>query len=290
MREIFLSYRRADTAGHAGRLADAVDARFGRGTVFRDVASIDAGSDFVHAIEGALTRARVVLALVGNTWATETTPSGTRRIDDPEDFVRLELATAFKQRVPVLPVLVEGARMPAEDALPPDLAPLARLQALELSEDRWAYDTGRLMEAIVRVGRLTPAAGAGNRRRLLGYAAGGLLVAAIASGAWVARRPRASGIEGVWRLPSGSFWTVWKDGDAYRVEETHYQSREVWRRGTGRVEGEGRFVVELVPVFEAPERYRWRYELKVAADGRVLAGSVREMPADRQGTVTLERQ
>jgi hypothetical protein len=292
VRDIFLSYRRADAAGHAGRLTDVLEGRLGPGTVFRDVASIDGGTDFVHAIEKALAAARVAVVLIGNTWATETAPDGTRRLDDPRDFVRLEIATALRQGLPVVPVLVEGAQMPAESTLPADLKPLARLQAVELSEGRWEYDTGRLVDTIARVAKLEPkrpiTRGAS---RGIWYALAALTLAATIGGAWFALRPPpAPMLEGVWKLPSGSFWTVWKDGAGYRVEETHYESKQVWKRGTGEAQGGEGFVVELAPVFDDPRRYRYRYELKLAAEGKLLAGNVRETVTGRQGTVTLVRQ
>jgi hypothetical protein len=292
VREIFLSYRRADTSGHAGRLTDVLEARFGRGAVFRDIEAIDGGTDFVHAIEQALAGARTVLVLIGNTWASETAPDGTRRLDDPRDFVRVEIATALAAGLPVVPVLVEGAQMPGEDRLPPDLQGLARRQAVELSEARWEYDTGRLVETVARVARLAPRGGRRPHRRrglLLGLAALGL--AAALGGVWYAARPRpAPALEGVWQLPTGSFWTVRRDGAGYRVEETHYESKQVWRRGTGAARGADAFVVELDPVFEQPGRARFRYDLTLAADGTILAGTIRETMSGREERVTLVRK
>jgi hypothetical protein len=293
LRDIFLSYRRADTAGHAGRLTDALEASFGPGTVFRDVGSIDAGADFVHAIEKALAGARVVLVLIGNTWATETGPDGTPRLDDPRDFVRLEIATALAKGLPVVPVLVEGAQMPDARALPADLERLARLQAVELSEGRWAYDTARLVDTITRVAKLEPLGGStrGGRRGSL-YALAGVVLAAAIGGAWYALRPPPAPppppLEGVWKLPSGNTWTVWKDGAVYRVEETHVESKQVWKRGTGSVQGADGFIVDLDLVFDK-DRVKYRYELRIAAEGKVLAGSVRDLVSGRQGQVTLVR-
>jgi TIR domain len=291
VRDIFLNYRRADTAGHAGRLTDLLDARFGRGTVFRDVESIDGGTDFVHAIQRAVGSARLMLVLIGNTWTTETAPDGTRRLDDPEDFVRLEIATALRQGLPVLPVLVEGAQMPAERDLPPDLKPLARVQAVELTEGRWQYDTAHLVETIARLAP-TEAMRRRVRRISLGirYLLASTLLAVAIAGAWYALRPSAAAsLEGVWMLPSGSFWTVWKDGANYRVAETHYESRQVWRRGTGSTQAGGVFVVELDPVFEPSDRRQYHYELRTKSDGKMLTGTIRETVQGREGSITLVR-
>ncbi|MCG6875228.1 MAG: toll/interleukin-1 receptor domain-containing protein [Betaproteobacteria bacterium] len=292
MRDIFLNYRRADTAGHAGRLTDLLDARFGRGTVFRDVESIDGGTDFVQAIQRAVGSARLMLVLIGNTWTTETTHDGTRRLDDPDDFVRLEIATALRHGLPVLPVLVEGAQMPTEGELPEDLKPLARVQAVELTEARWQYDTGRLVDAIARIAPVEPRRRRGERvSRGIRYLLAAALVAAAIGGAWYVLGPSsAASLEGVWNLPTGSFWTVWKDGASYRVEETHHESKQVWRRGTGRMQDGDAFVVDLDPVFEPPGRHHFHYELNLAAEGRMLAGTVRETVKGGEERITLVRQ
>jgi len=292
VRDIFLNYRRADTSGHAGRLSDLLDARFGRDAVFRDVESIDGGTDFVYAIQQAVGSARLMLVLIGNTWATETTPAGARRLEDPEDFVRLEIATALRQGVPVIPVLVEGAQFPAERDLPGDLKPLARVQAVELTEARWQYDTERLVEAIRRVAPLEP----GRRRtgrvsRGTWYlVAAALLAVAIGVGWYALRLPPAARIEGVWALPGGSYWTVSKGGTNYRVEETHYESKQVWRRGTGNLEDGDEFVVDLDPVFEPPGQHQYRYKLRLHAQGTMLAGTVRETVSGGVARITLIRQ
>jgi hypothetical protein len=260
--------------------------------VFRDVGSIDAGADFVHAIEKALAGARVVLVLIGNTWATETGQDGNPRLGDPRDFVRLEIATALAQGLPVVPVLVEGAQMPDARALPADLERLSRLQAVELSENRWEYDIGRLVETIARVAKLEPTAGPGRTgRRGLWFALAGIVLAAALGGGWYALRPPPPPpppLEGVWKLPSGNTWTVWKEGAVYRVEETHVESKQVWKRGTGSVQGADAFVVDLDLVFDR-NSVKYRYELRIAAEGKVLAGTVRDLVSGRQGQVTLVR-
>lgn len=152
---IFISYRREDTAGHAGRLYDRLADHFGNNRVFMDVAGIEAGVDFVEAIESAVSSCDVLLVMLGRGWLTATAPTGARRLDDPNDFVRIEMATALKRNVRVIPVLVEGATLPPADALPDDLKPLARRQAVELRDSRWDADVEALIVVIEKV--LTPA-------------------------------------------------------------------------------------------------------------------------------------
>jgi cellulose biosynthesis protein BcsQ len=145
---IYISYRREDTSGFAGLLYDALSSRFGPERVFTDVATLSPGVDFVELVESRVRRSSVVLVLVGPRWLSATDASGRRRIDDPEDFLRGEVAAALEGGGRVIPVLVEGATMPARSELPPELEGLARRQALELNPERLAYDLQRLITAI----------------------------------------------------------------------------------------------------------------------------------------------
>ena len=148
MAEIFLSYRRADSASATGRIADRLEEHFGPARVFRDHASIAAGDDFAAAIQRAIEASTVVLVVIGPDWIGATLPSGQRRLDDPGDWVRLEIEFAFAANLPIVPVLVESAAMPLESQLPASIAALARSQAIELSETRWRYDAERLTQAL----------------------------------------------------------------------------------------------------------------------------------------------
>src|SRR5687767_3973056 len=96
MPEIFISYRRDDSSGHAGRLFDCIRARFGDESVFMDITDIPPGVDFTHALDKALSQCRLVLVVIGTQWLTSTDPSGRRRLDDPEDHVRLEIVRALR--------------------------------------------------------------------------------------------------------------------------------------------------------------------------------------------------
>ncbi|HKG40115.1 MAG TPA: toll/interleukin-1 receptor domain-containing protein [Conexibacter sp.] len=141
---VFISYRREGTAMHAGRLYDAMAARFGEHNVFMDL-EMAPGVDFVERITTAVGSCRALLVVIGPEWMG----AGGSRIADPADFVRLEVETALRAAdVTVIPVLVEGARMPAPEELPEELRPLARRNAIELSDLRWRYDCQRLTAAL----------------------------------------------------------------------------------------------------------------------------------------------
>jgi hypothetical protein len=142
---IFLSYRREDASGHAGRLYDALAARFGDGNVFIDVDTIDPGVDFAEAITRAVAGCDALIALIGRQWLIATDEEGRRRLDDPQDFVRLELEAALEREVVVIPAYVQEAEPPREDRLPASLAPLARRQGAELRDVGWRDDVRRLI-------------------------------------------------------------------------------------------------------------------------------------------------
>jgi len=148
MRAIFLSYRREDAEGQAGRLFDDLTRYFGDDAVFMDVAAIDAGRDFRRAIDEQVASCGVLLAMIGKSWLTATDESGARRLDNPKDFVRLETASALKRDIPVVPVMVHGARMPRAEDLPEDLRDLAFRNGVELTHARWDSDVEVLVKAL----------------------------------------------------------------------------------------------------------------------------------------------
>jgi hypothetical protein len=151
MKTIFISYRREDAEGHAGRLFEDLVAHFGRGSVFLDVAGVEPGVDFRKAIDNHVAQCGVLLAVIGKSWLTATDPSGQRRIDSSNDFVRLETLSALKRDIPVIPVLVHGAKMPREEELPKELSELAFRNNVELSHARWDSDVQLLIQALERL-------------------------------------------------------------------------------------------------------------------------------------------
>jgi len=148
MGSIFLSYRREDTEGQAGRLYDDLVAVFGSDSVFMDVAAIQPGRDFRKSIDQSLSSCGVFLSLIGKKWLTAQDTSGQRRIDDPTDFVRIETVAALKRDIPVIPVLVQGAPALKPDQLPDDLRELAYRNAVELTHPRWDSDVQLLIKSL----------------------------------------------------------------------------------------------------------------------------------------------
>ena len=147
---IVISYRRDDSAGHAGHLYADLRPKF---DVFMDIDNIPPGSDFAEVIHDAIADCDVMIVLIGQSWLTATDRKGRRRIRKADDFVRLELEAALKSEIKVLPVLVEGAEMPSSEDLPTSVRALARRNALEISDRRWSVDVGELITVLEELAR-----------------------------------------------------------------------------------------------------------------------------------------
>jgi len=149
---ILLSYRRDDTAAHAGRLYDKLRQRFGH-NVFLDIDSIQPGEDFHEALNASVASCDCLIAVIGRAWLNTPGQDGRPRLTNPDDFVRIEICAALARGIRVVPVLVDGATMPSATELPEALAPLARRQAFEISDTRFHDDAGRLIQALSGSGR-----------------------------------------------------------------------------------------------------------------------------------------
>lgn len=151
MSGIFISYRRELDAGWAGRLADNLKRDLPEIPLFHDIASIEIGEDFGIAIERALGNCAVLLVMIAPRWLDVQHPHGGRRLDDEDDWVRLEILTGLRGTLRVVPVLVGGAVMPKGNQLPDALKLLARRNAHEITDKRWDYDVGELVKALRRI-------------------------------------------------------------------------------------------------------------------------------------------
>jgi hypothetical protein len=151
MAGIFINYRRDDAPGVAGRLFDHLAARFSKDDLFMDVDAMKPGMDFSKQLDTQVAQCRVLLAVIGPHWLDAKDKTGTRRLDSDKDYVRIELASALKRDIAVIPVLVDGATMPPEEGLPDDLRPLAYRHALELRHTRFTADADAIVHALESV-------------------------------------------------------------------------------------------------------------------------------------------
>jgi hypothetical protein len=145
---IFISYRRSDSQGESGRLFDDLVRQFGKTAVFMDVLGIDAGRDFRRAIDDSVQSCSVLLAMIGSLWLEAADEQGSHRLENEADYVRLEIAAALRRDIPVVPVLLRGAKMPRSVQLPAEIADLAYRNAVELSHARWKSDAQVLIKAL----------------------------------------------------------------------------------------------------------------------------------------------
>jgi TIR domain len=265
--QIFLSYRRGDAGGYAGRLSDALRQRLGAKSVFQDVTAIAPGQDYTAVIDRALDGCDAVLVVIGPGWHAAATPQGTPRLFEADDYVRLELSRALHRNVPVIPVLVGGAALPAAAELPDDLQGLVHRQGVVLHDETWHQD----VEGLLRSLRGQPTAPPGRRRRWLvpaGVAAALVVLLGLgaAAGWWGPGRGGGAAAE----LPScapptGQGWSpVALGGDPTGEEKLEngslvFRVKEAQQRG-----GEGSWQVLLATSMEnaTPEpQYHgsWRY-------------------------------
>jgi hypothetical protein len=146
--KIFISYRRRDDPGGAGRLFDALNEAFEPGRLFLDVDSIEPGQDFVEVIEDRVAKSAVLLAVIGQHWVDASDDSGNRRLDNAQDYVRIEIESALKQNTRVIPVLIGDTKMPAAELLPDSIRKLARHNAVMLRYERFRDDMAHLVGAL----------------------------------------------------------------------------------------------------------------------------------------------
>jgi len=145
---VFVSYRRDDSKAEAGRIYDHLAKHYGRRKIFMDVDTIEPGSDFFDVLERAVSECSVLVAVIGPSWLNAQNSEGKRRLDDPEDLVRAEIAAALKRNIRVVPVLVDGASMPKSSDLPSDVMAITRRHAISITHERFASDAEALVQTI----------------------------------------------------------------------------------------------------------------------------------------------
>lgn len=214
---IFVSYRREDSRGDAGRLTDNLKVRYGEKQIFRDVEAIAPGVDFVEAINTAVGASTVLLAIIGPNWLKVSDAGNRRRLDDPNDFVRLEIAAALNRNIRVIPVLVGGATMPKVEELPAGLASFARRQAHELSDTRWDFDVGQLLNALETLGIKAVRERDGERKQ-----------------PWWKRNQIAVGAGSATLVILGYLYSEFEDDIAARFSSSSRQAPAIQETGVGR--------------------------------------------------------
>jgi hypothetical protein len=207
--KVFISYRRRDSAGYAGRVRDRLERELGRDLLFMDVDAIPLGTNFQKVLHDEVAKCGVLLAVIGPNWPDARDEHGNRRLDDPNDFVRIEIAAALQRNIPVIPILLDGATIPKANQLPEDLKELASRNGMDIRHASFHDDMNRLIRGLKgQVDQASAADGiclavtktpVGHRKdtdglwgflrdkrnqQVLGWLGGGLVVAV--TGLWVA--------------------------------------------------------------------------------------------------------
>jgi hypothetical protein len=146
--KVFISYRRDDSAGHAGRVHDRLQQEFGRDFLFMDVDSIPLGANFAKVLGEEVAKCDVLLAMIGPGWLDAHDENGNRRLENANDFVRIEVGGALKRGIPVIPILLEGTQVPKASQLPDDLKELALRNGLDVRHASFAEDMQRLIRRL----------------------------------------------------------------------------------------------------------------------------------------------
>ena len=145
---IFLSYRRDDSAGYAGRVQDRLVREFGRDVLFMDVDAIPLGVNFATFLNNEVAKCEVLLAVIGPNWLDARNEAGTRRLDDPHDFVRIEIGAALQRNIAVIPILLDGAKVPKANQLPKDLDELSLRNGLDVRHASFHNDIDKLVRGL----------------------------------------------------------------------------------------------------------------------------------------------
>ncbi|AEG01607.1 toll/interleukin-1 receptor domain-containing protein [Methylomonas methanica] len=282
MNKIFISYRRDDSAGYSGRLADRLALSFGDQQIFRDFEDIDPGQNFAESIQTSLSGADVFLVVIGPHWLQVTDRNGLRRLDNAEDFVRLEIETALQRDIQIIPILVNGAKMPRTSDLPASLSTLIYRQAVELSDSRWEQDVGKLIAYIKNY--VKPAKNSWNVRRIAVYIVTALL-ALTGTAVWLSRQP--ADFSGQWYFDSGDYLLITQQDKQVKIERIDVTLQNVFERGEGQVDGR-RLTFNLEPVYS--DRFKHRGIVKKSWNGQALAGELIEVFSDKHEALVLEKQ
>jgi hypothetical protein len=276
MSGVFISYRREDSSGYAGRLFDILSVHFGKENTYMDLDTIQGGDNYATVIENKVGQCDALLAVIGDKWLTCTGVDGSRRLDSAHDYVRMEIAKALERGVRVIPVLVGGAKMPHQPDLPEDLRPFALHQAMDLRDAHFHTDADLLMDVLKKtVPNIAsrPLKVKPNRFAVVGLSV--LAVAVIASGVfWQAKRAAHSNADAAAQQGSAS-----ANGTTPAAQAVHSSKAD-----TSKSPGKG--LADISGSWKATVTYDWpgavyeeRFNFEV--DGTELSGTASFLTVDR---------
>jgi TIR domain len=291
MLNIFVSYRRDDSAGFTGRLVDSLEPLLGAGNIFRDVEGINPGENFVKVIEKKLKQAKVTLIVIGKNWLNSKDSQEPSRLANPNDFVRLEIETALRYKHQIIPILVDNAMMPKAEELPTSIAPLAFRQAIVMTDSGWDGDIQRLFKILTQAKQLNKSflrqwlQPVTNKFRYITLSIGLLLFAG--SALFLAQRFfQAPDLSGNWYFKDGNYLLIKQDHEHVEVEHIDPAMQTTYDKGKGIIKGR-RLEFNLEPIYT--DKYRYRGNFKLAWDNSRLEGELIEVLSDEVIPLELNR-
>ena len=290
MVNVFISYRRDDSAGYSGRLADALEKRLGKDTVFRDVEDIKPGEDFVKAIERNLQNASAFLVIMGKDWLTVKDNQGRHRLENPNDYVRIEIESALRLDGLIIPVLVEGAVMPKPEELPPSIAAIANRQAIEMTDSRWDEDIERLIETINAFPdeRLKDKSLASKSKWLWRITLSSALILITGILFFIFQTYfLIPDVSGHWYFERGDYLLIKQDGNHVEIEHIDPGMQTTYEKGNGLIKGR-RVEFDLEQIYN--QQYRYRGSLELSWNKEKLTGYVLEILSNEKIPIVLNRE
>lgn len=285
MNKIFISYRRNDSVGYSGRLADRLSLEFGENQVFRDYDDIKPGQNFVESLENGLSSADLLLVVIAENWLTTQNPTGQRRLDDENDFVRLEIEAALERDIHIIPVLINDVLMPNAQDLPTSLSALALRQAVPLSDSRWEQDVANLIENIRNL--LNLKSHQPQKRKpylswLYSTATAFMLIAVF-----VSLFLKQTAFSGSWYFEGGDYLAISRQGSQYTIEHIDPAMQKTYAKGMGQTNGMS-LEFNLEPIYT--DRFKYQGVLKKSWDGKSLQGELLELLSDQRSELILKKQ
>ncbi len=284
MNKIFISYRRDDSAGYAGRLADRLATAFGEEQIFRDYEDIKPGQHFVESLENALANAKVLLVIIGKHWLTASNSQGQRRLDQANDYVRLEIETALKNNLTIIPILLNTTPMPETQELPTGLTALAFRQAITLSDSRWNRDVDNLIAYLRNLTGLAAPQPAIRLKRIALYSTLSAC-GAIALLFWLFLRQ--SDFSGQWYFQDGNYLSITQSGDQWLIEQIDPAMQTIYAKGSGQVKGL-RLLFNLDPIYT--DRFKYQGQLTKSWDATSLQGELLEILSAQRSELSLKKR
>ncbi|PPD33187.1 MAG: hypothetical protein CTY19_08995 [Methylomonas sp.] len=285
MSKIFISYRRDDSTGYAGRLADHLNRAFGDNQIFRDYDDIAPGQNFLKTIQQHLATADVLLVMIGMDWLSLKNTADQQRLFAADDLVRMEIETALRRGIRIIPILLNDAPMPSVQQLPESIARLAFQQAVELTDSRWEHDVALLTQCLRDLVAADQSPPRQDIRWPLRLALVSGLIGLVSVMGWLYQSQ--TDFSGHWYFEDGTYLTFTPEGQQFHVEHIDPGMQKTYDSGQGHMNGLW-MEFTLEPIYTS--RFKYHGRVKKAWNGQSLQGELTELLSDEHSNLQLTRQ